>query len=85
MERVLGPKAQHSAVLDLLSRCGGPTGLRKAGRAKLTEIVMPRAPRMGGRLVEQIFTALDAQTVVVPGTTAAETILPRLAEACVNC
>jgi hypothetical protein len=35
---------------------------------------------MGARLVEQIFTALDAQTVVVPGTTAAETVLPRLAD-----
>ncbi|MEU8819243.1 hypothetical protein [Actinoplanes sp. NPDC048796] len=34
---------------------------------------------MGARLVEQIFTALDAQTVVVPGTTATETILPKLA------
>jgi hypothetical protein len=31
-------------------------------------------------LVEQIFTALDTQTVVVPGATAAETILPRLAD-----
>jgi hypothetical protein len=68
-------------VLELLSRCGGPAGLRKAGLAKLTEIVTPWAPRMGVRLVEQIFTALDAQTVVVPGTIAAETILPRLAAA----
>jgi hypothetical protein len=31
---------------------------------------------MGVRLVEHIFTALEAQTVAVPGTTAAETILP---------
>ncbi|GIJ19585.1 IS110 family transposase [Micromonospora lutea] len=80
LERVLGPKLQHPAVLEAISRCGGPTGLRKAGRAKLTEIVKARAPRMGTRLVEQIFTALDAQTVVVPGTTAAETVLPRLAD-----
>lgn len=80
LERVLGPKVQHPAVLELLSRCGGPAGLRRAGRSKLAEIVKPRAPRMGARLVEQIFTALDAQTVVVPGTTAAESILPRLAE-----
>ncbi|WP_422769885.1 IS110 family transposase [Plantactinospora sp. WMMC1484] len=80
LERVLGPKLQHPAVLEALSRCGGPTGLRKAGRAKLTEIVKARAPRMGTRLVEQIFAALDAQTVVVPGTTAAETVLPRLAD-----
>jgi transposase len=80
LERVLGPKVQHAAVLELLSRCGGPAGLRKAGRSKLTEIVRPRAPRMGARLVEQVFAALDAQTVVVPGSTAAETILPRLAD-----
>src|SRR3954468_11374134 len=30
LERVLGPKVQHKAVLELLSRCGGPAGLRKA-------------------------------------------------------
>jgi transposase len=80
LERALGPKVQHPAVLEALSRCGGPAGLRKAGRAKLGEIVKKRAPRMGARLVEQIFAALDAQTVVVPGTVAAETILPRLAD-----
>ena len=80
IERVLGPKLQHPAVLELLSRCGGPAGIRKAGRTKLAEIVKKRAPRMGTRLVEQILTALDAQTVVVPGTTAAETVLPRLAD-----
>ena len=80
LERVLGPKLQHPAVLQLLSQCGGPAGIRKAGPAKLAELVTKRAPRMGARLVEQIFTALDAQTVVVPGTTAAETVLPRLAD-----
>lgn len=80
LEKVLGPKAQHPAVLKALSRCGGPAGHRKTGRSKLTEVVKPRAPRMGARLVEQIFTALDAQTVVVAGSNAAETILPRLAD-----
>ncbi|MBB5959991.1 hypothetical protein FHS29_006613 [Saccharothrix tamanrassetensis] len=35
---------------------------------------------MGDRLVEQIWTALDEQTVTVPGTTAADTVLPRLAD-----
>lgn len=41
-------------MLEILSRCGGPTGIRKAGRRKLTTIV--------------------------PGTTAADTVLPRLAD-----
>ncbi len=79
LERVLGPKVQHKAVLELLSRCGGPAGLRKAGRRKLTAIAAKNAPRMGERLVEQIMAALDEQTVIVAGTAAAETVLPRLA------
>ncbi|MEU8265275.1 IS110 family transposase [Micromonospora sp. NPDC048999] len=80
LERVLGPKIQHKAVLELLSRCGGPIGLRKAGRRKLTQIAVKNAPRMGTALVEAISTALDEQTVTVPGSQAAETILPRLAD-----
>ncbi|QSB14995.1 IS110 family transposase [Natronosporangium hydrolyticum] len=79
LERVLGPKAAHPAVLELLTRCGGPAGLRKAGRRKLTTIATRHAPRMGERLVAQILAALDEQTVIVPGSHAAETILPRLA------
>lgn len=35
---------------------------------------------MGDKLVEAIMTALDEQTVTVPGTTAADTVLPRLAD-----
>jgi transposase len=80
LERVLGPKVQHPAVLELLSRCGGPAGLRTAGRAKLIEIAKAHAPRMGERLIEQLLAALDEQSVVVPGTAAAETVLPRLAD-----
>ncbi|RIV29783.1 IS110 family RNA-guided transposase [Micromonospora radicis] len=80
LERAFGKNIQHKAVLELLSRCGGPAGLRKAGRRKLVSIASKNAPRMGERLVERIMTALDEQTVVVPGTAAAEKILPRLAD-----
>jgi len=80
LEHVLGPKISHPAVQELLSKCGGPTGLRKAGRRKLLALVASRAPRMGTRLVEAVLTALDEQTVTVPGTAAAETVLPRLAD-----
>jgi transposase len=80
LERVLGPKVAHLAVLEILSRCGGPIGIRKAGRRKLTAIAVKHAPRMGATLVESIMTALDEQTVTVPGTTAADTVLPRLAD-----
>ncbi|AUI61534.1 IS110 family transposase [Amycolatopsis sp. BJA-103] len=80
LERVLGPKISHLAVLEILSRCGGPIGIRKAGRRKLAAIVTTHAPRMGAKLAEDILAALDEQTVTVAGTAAADKILPRLAD-----
>lgn len=65
LERVLGSRLDHPAVLVLLERYGSPAQLA-------------RAPRMAERLVEDIFAALDEQTVVVPGTDAAALIVPSL-------
>lgn len=79
LERVLGPRLQHPTVLTLLERFGSPAQIRKAGRRRLVTLLRPKAPRMAERLVEDIFTALDEQTVVVPGTDAAALIVPRLA------
>ncbi|MEY2229357.1 IS110 family transposase [Streptomyces sp. BF23-19] len=79
LERVLGPRVQHAAVLKLLDQFGSPVQIRKAGRRRLVTLIRPKAPRMAERLVEDIFTALDEQTVVVPGTDAAALIVPSLA------
>ncbi|WP_330253704.1 IS110 family transposase [Nocardia sp. NBC_00565] len=84
LERVLGPRVAHPAVLEILSRCGGPEGIRAAGRRKLTTIATKHAPRMGARLVEEILAALPAQTVTVPGSNAAEIVLPKLANSLKN-
>ncbi|AKZ53640.1 hypothetical protein SAM23877_6831 [Streptomyces ambofaciens ATCC 23877] len=80
LERVLGPRLDHPAVTWLLERYGSPQALRKAGRRKLVEVVRPRAPRMAERLVDDTFTALDEQTVVVPGTGTLDVIVPSLAK-----
>ena len=79
LERVLGPRIQHPAVLRLLEQFGSPAQIRKAGRRRLVTLIRPKAPRMAERLVEDIFTALDEQSVVVPGTDAAALIVPSLA------
>ncbi|MET3986990.1 transposase [Streptomyces sp. PvR034] len=78
LERVLGPRLQHPAVLTLLERFGSPAQIHTAGR-RLVALLRPKAPRMAQRLVEDIFDALDEQTVVVPGTEAAALIVPSLA------
>ncbi|MFD6273934.1 IS110 family RNA-guided transposase, partial [Nocardia asteroides] len=79
LERVLGPRLDHQAVTWLLERHGSPAALRKAGRRRLVELIRPKAPRMAQRLIDDVFDALDEQTVVVPGTEAAALIVPSLA------
>lgn len=79
LERVLGPKVQHPAVIELLTRFGGPQGLTKATRRQLITATKTRAPRSYEKLVEHITKALGEQTVTVPGTRAAELVLPQLA------
>ncbi|MGW6151536.1 IS110 family transposase [Streptomyces sp. NPDC055144] len=76
LERVLGSRLDHPAVPVLLERYGSPAQLRKAGRRRLVSLLRPKAPRMAERLVEDIFVALDEQTVVVPATDAAALIVP---------
>jgi transposase len=80
LERAIGPRISHLAVLDILSRCGGPTGIRTADRGTLLAITSKHAPRMGEKLIDAILTARDEQTVTVPATTAPDTVLPRLAD-----
>ncbi|MGW5736285.1 MULTISPECIES: IS110 family RNA-guided transposase [Streptomyces] len=80
LERVLGPRMQHPAVLKLLSQYGSPAQIRKAGRRRLVALIRPKAPRMAQRLIDEVFTALDEQTVVVAGTDAAALIVPSLAD-----
>ncbi|MEU5547999.1 hypothetical protein AB0G85_37865 [Streptomyces sioyaensis] len=66
-------------MLKLLDRFGSPAQIHKAGRRRLVTLIRPKAPRVAERLVEDIFTALDEQNVVVPGTDAAALTVPSLA------
>ncbi len=79
LERVLGPRLDHQAVTWLLERYGSPAALRKAGRRRLVELIRPKAPRMAARLIDEVFDALDEQTVVVPGTGTLDIVVPSLA------
>jgi transposase len=79
LERVIGPRTTHPAVLSLLIEPRSPAAIRAAGLDHVTKLLRRNTPRMAERLANEIFTALDEQTVVVPGTDAATVILPSLA------
>jgi transposase len=79
LERVLGPRLDHPAVLDLIRTWPTPEALRKAGQKRIAARLRKLAPKMFNRLSEQILSALDEQHVVVVGTGAAGIVLPELA------
>ncbi|EEG5674930.1 IS110 family transposase [Salmonella enterica] len=79
LERVLGPRLEHPAVLDLLQRYPSPDKLASLGEKKLATQLCKLAPRLGKRLAADITRTLTGQTAVVPGTNAAVVVLPRLA------
>jgi transposase len=80
LERAIGPRLTHPAVLDVLQKYPSPQAMQNAGRARLANRMRKLAPRIADRLAADITDALKEQTVVVAGTNAAAQVLPRLAE-----
>ena len=80
LERVLGPRLDHPAVLDLIERYPSPAALASAGQKTLANRLIKLAPRIGKNLAAEIAQVLTEQTVVVPGTHAATLVMPRLAQ-----
>ncbi len=68
LERMIGPRLDHPAVLDLLQRYPSPEKLASLGEKKLATQLSKLAPRLGKRLAAEITLALTEQTVVVSGT-----------------
>jgi transposase len=80
LERAVGPRLTHPAILDVLQRYPSPQAMQTAGRVRLANRMRRLAPCIADRLADDIVAALAEQTVVVTGTAAAAQVLPRLAE-----
>lgn len=80
LERVLGPRLDHPAVLALLQKYPSPAALAALSEKQLAKRLSAAAPRLGKSLAAEIGQALREQSVVVPGTGAAALILPSLAQ-----
>ena len=79
LERAIGPRLNHPAILDLLQRWPSPHDLRSAGEKRIAARMLKLAPRKGREWAHEIVVALGEQTVVVTGTNAAALVIPRLA------
>lgn len=72
-----GTVLTRTIVLDLLVRYRGPAGLRSAGKSGVKRWAKNHTRKDPSHLIDAIFEALAEQTVVVPGTAASESVVPR--------
>jgi hypothetical protein len=68
LEHLLGMHFDRGGLLELLAAAPTPTALHALGEAGMTEVMRARSPRLTKSLPAKITAALDAQTLVVPGT-----------------
>lgn len=79
LEKVLGARLAHDAVLALIQAWPTPGELARAGRGRIDAKLKKHGAKYHASWAQQIIDALRAQTVVVAGTDAAGMVLPHLA------
>jgi transposase len=66
LERAVGQRLVQAGVRDALAKWPTPTALRAAGRTKIRNTIKKRSPRIASKVTDEIWMALDAQTVTLP-------------------
>jgi transposase len=68
LERLLGRHIDRGGVLELLAVAPTPAALRDLGQEGIAALMGTRSPRLTKTLPSEIIAAVQAQTVVIPGT-----------------
>lgn len=79
LEKVLGSRLEHDAILEVLATWPTPERLRRAGRARIDAKLKKHGARRHAVWTQEILDALAKQTVTVTGTEAAGIVIPHLA------
>jgi len=66
LERTVGHRLGQPGVRDAVARWSTPSALRSAGRTKVRNAIKKRSPRLADKVTDEIFDALDAQSVTLP-------------------
>lgn len=80
LEKVVGKRLDHDAILEVLTAWPTPDKLRKAGKARIDAKLKKHGARRHTAWTQEILDALGKQTVTVTGTEAAGIVLPHLAQ-----
>ena len=79
LEKVLGIRLEHDAILHVLATWPTPPALKKAGRARIDAKLKKHGARRHTAWTTELLEALSQQSVTVTGTEAAGLVIPHLA------
>ena len=66
LERAVGQRLVQAGVRDVIAKWSTPIALREAGRTKIRNAIKRRSPRIADKVADEIWAALDAQTITLP-------------------
>ncbi len=66
LERAIGHRLTQAGVRDVIGRWSTPSAMRPAGKTKIRNAIKKRSPRLASKVTDEIWAALDAQTVMLP-------------------
>ena len=66
LERAVGSRLGQPGVRDVMAKFSTPTALRAAGRTRIRNTIRKRSPRLANDVTDQIWSAVEAQTVTLP-------------------
>ncbi len=69
LERAIGHRLVQAGVRDVFGRWSTPSSLRAAGRTRIRNVIKKRSPRLAAKVTDEIWDALDAQTLTLPAET----------------
>ena len=81
LERAIGNRLTSPGILDLLRKYPTIGQLRKAGRARIRNLIHKRSPRLSDKVAPLIWEAVKSQPIELPATEAWAQIIPNHAEA----
>lgn len=70
LERVIGGRLTQPGVRDALKKFPTPSALRNAGKTRIKTAITKRSPRIAAKATEEIWNAIQAQTVTLPAEAA---------------
>ncbi len=66
LERAIGGRLTKPGIRDVITKFPTPSALKAAGKTRISNAIKKRSPRLSTKVADEIWDALEAQSVTLP-------------------